>query len=78
MQLMPYLSAFFIIALALYGPSYEFDDLKTGFAPKLLALLGSQFVVAFTAMVIFNTNSTMLIDSFPNSVAVAIVTNNIC
>lgn len=75
---MPYFSAFFIVALALYGPAYEFNDLKRGFAPNLLALLESQFIVAFTAMVIFNINSTMLTDSFPNSVAVAIVTNNIC
>lgn len=78
LQLMPYFSAFFILALALYGPAYEFNDLKREFAPNLVASLGSQFIIAFTATAIFNINSTMLIDSFPDSAAAATATNNLC
>lgn len=78
LQLMPWFSALFILSLALYGPAYEFNDLKREFAPNLVASLGTQFIIAFTATGIFNINSTMLIDSFPDSAAAATATNNLC
>jgi hypothetical protein len=34
MSLMPYFSVIFIVSMALYGPSYEFNDLRRHFAPN--------------------------------------------
>lgn len=78
LPLMPYFSFVFIVSLALYGPSYEFNDLRSEFAPNLIASLGSQFILAFTATAVFNINSTMLIDNFPDGAAGATATNNLC
>lgn len=78
LPLMPYFSTIFIAALALYGPSYEFNDLKRFYAPNLIGSLGLQFLIAFTATAIFNINSTMLVDSFPESAAGATAMNNFC
>lgn len=78
LPLMPYFSFVFIIALALYGPSYEFNDLNRGLAANLVASLGLQFIIAFTATAIFNINSTMLVDNFPDGPAGATATNNLC
>lgn len=75
--LMPYYSLAFIVALALYGPSYEFNDLRRYFAANLAASLGLQFFIAFTATAIFNINSTLLVDCFPNGSAGATATNNL-
>ncbi|KGQ09273.1 Quinidine resistance protein 1 [Beauveria bassiana D1-5] len=78
LPLMPYFSFVFIVALALYGPSYDLNDLRREYAPNLIASLGLQFIIAFTATAIFNINSTMLIDSFPDGAAGATATNNLC
>ncbi|KAM0551739.1 hypothetical protein ACHAPJ_008306 [Fusarium lateritium] len=46
-SLMPYLSVIFIVSMGLYGPSYEFNDLRRHFAGNLVASLGLQFIIAF-------------------------------
>ncbi|KAF4454160.1 hypothetical protein F53441_3295 [Fusarium austroafricanum] len=78
LSLMPYFSVIFIVSMALYGPSYEFNDLRKHFAGNLVASLGLQFIIAFTATAIFNINSTILVDCFPDSSAGATATNNLC
>ncbi|KAJ4083951.1 hypothetical protein NW760_014963 [Fusarium oxysporum] len=78
LSLMPYFSVIFIVAMALYGPSYEFNDLRRHFAGNLVASLGLQFIIASTATAIFNINSTILVDCFPYNSAGATATNNLC
>ncbi|KAK7398593.1 hypothetical protein QQX98_012030 [Neonectria punicea] len=78
LPLMPYFSAAFIVSMALYGPSYELNDLRRYFAANLVASLGLQFMIAFTATAIFSINSTMLVDAFSESSAGATATNNLC
>ncbi|KAJ3455600.1 hypothetical protein MRS44_017082 [Fusarium solani] len=78
LSLMPHFSVAFILSMALYGPSYEFNDLRRHFAVNLVASLGLQFMVAFTATAIFNINSTMLVDCFPEGSAGATATNSLC
>ncbi|KAM5438312.1 hypothetical protein MferCBS31731_005173 [Microsporum ferrugineum] len=77
LRYMPYFSASFILCVALYGPSFELNDLRRYFAANLVASLGLQFMIAFTATAIFNINSTMLVDCFPNGSASATATNNL-
>ncbi|KMQ46029.1 hypothetical protein A7C99_0450 [Trichophyton rubrum] len=77
LQFMPYFSLSFIICVALYGPSFELNDLRRYFAANLVASLGLQFMIAFTSTAIFNINSTMLVDCFPNGSASATATNNL-
>ncbi|KAL3457173.1 major facilitator superfamily domain-containing protein [Aspergillus heterothallicus] len=78
LRLMPLFSAILEISLALYGPSFEFNDLRRHFTPNLAAPLVLQFVIAFTATAIFNINSTVLIDCFPDRPARATALNNLC
>lgn len=78
LRLMPYFSAALIVALALYGPSFEFNDLRRHHGPNLIAPLGLQFLIAFSATAIFNINSTLLIDCFPDRPASATALNNLC
>ncbi|KAL2840497.1 major facilitator superfamily domain-containing protein [Aspergillus pseudoustus] len=78
LRLMPLFSTILAIALALYGPSFEFNDLHRQFGPNLAAPLVLQFVIAFTATAIFNINSTVLIDCFPDRPASATALNNLC
>ncbi|KAF7558136.1 hypothetical protein G7Z17_g143 [Cylindrodendrum hubeiense] len=77
LPLMPYFSVAFIVAMGLYGPSYEFNDLRKNFAGNLVASLGLQFFIAFTATAVFNINSTMLVDCFPDGAGGATATNNL-
>ncbi|EGD99706.1 hypothetical protein TESG_07047 [Trichophyton tonsurans CBS 112818] len=77
LQFMPYFSLSFIICVALYGPSFELNDSRRYFAANLVASLGLQFMIAFTSTAIFNINSTMLVDCFPNGSASATATNNL-
>ncbi|KAI5459442.1 major facilitator superfamily domain-containing protein [Mariannaea sp. PMI_226] len=78
LPLMPYFSIAFAVSLALYGLSYELNGLHRYFAANLVASLSLQFMIAFTATAIFNINSTMLVDCFPEGPAGAIATNNLC
>ncbi|KAJ3537795.1 hypothetical protein NM208_g6176 [Fusarium decemcellulare] len=78
LRLMPYFSLALLFSLALYGPSFEFDDLRRQFTANLAAPLGLQFLIAFTATAIFNINSTLLIDCFPDRPASATALNNLC
>ncbi|KAI5456370.1 major facilitator superfamily domain-containing protein [Mariannaea sp. PMI_226] len=78
LPLMPYFSIAFAASLAFYGPSFELNDLRRYFAANLVASLGLQFIIAFTATAIFNINSTMLVDCFPKGPAGATATNNLC
>ncbi|KAL4883508.1 major facilitator superfamily domain-containing protein [Aspergillus karnatakaensis] len=78
LRLVPPFSAVLVIALALYGPSFEFNDLHAQFSPNLAAPLVLQFVIAFAATAIFNINSTVLIDCFPDQPASATALNNLC
>ena len=78
LRLMPYFSAALIFCLALYGPSFEFNDLTRGYRGNLAAPLGLQCLIAFTATAIFNINSTLLIDCFRKQPASATALNNLC
>ncbi|RKL37177.1 hypothetical protein BFJ72_g7833 [Fusarium proliferatum] len=78
LSLLPYFSVIFIVSMGLYGPSYEFNDLRRHFAGNLVASLGLQFIIASTATAIFNINSTILVDYFPDNSAGASATNNLC
>ncbi|RJE23169.1 Sugar and other transporter [Aspergillus sclerotialis] len=78
LRLMPLFSIGLIISLALYGPSFEFNDLRREFGPNLAAPLILQFIIAFTSTSIFNVNSTVLIDCFPDRPASATALNNLC
>ncbi|KAH7267896.1 hypothetical protein MRS44_011815 [Fusarium solani] len=78
LRLMPYFSLALLFSLALYGPSFEFNDLRRQFSANLAAPLGLQFLIAFTATAIFNINSTLLIDCFPDRPASAAALNNLC
>ncbi|KAL2849736.1 major facilitator superfamily domain-containing protein [Aspergillus pseudodeflectus] len=78
LQLMPLFSTLLVISLALYGPSFEFNDLHRSYTPNLAAPLILQFLIAFTSTAIFNINSTVLIDSFPDRPASATALNNLC
>lgn len=78
LALMPYFSLSFVVCMAFYGPSFELNDLRRYFAANLVATLSLQFMIAFTATAIFNLNSTMLVDCFPNGSAGATATNNLC
>jgi MFS family permease len=78
LRLMPFFSIALIIALALYGPSFEFNDLRRGFGPNLAAPLVLQFIIASMATAIFNINSTVLIDCFPDRPASVTALNNLC
>ncbi|KAF4449074.1 florfenicol exporter [Fusarium albosuccineum] len=57
---------------------FEFNDLRRQFTANLAAPLGLQFLIAFTATAIFNINSTLLIDCFPDRPASATALNNLC
>ncbi|OJJ07712.1 hypothetical protein ASPVEDRAFT_142192 [Aspergillus versicolor CBS 583.65] len=78
LRLMPLFSVVLVVSLALYGPSFEFNDARRYFAPNLAAPLVLQFLIAFTATSIFNINSTVLIDCFPDRPASATALNNLC
>lgn len=78
LRLMPLFSIVLVVSLALYGPSFEFNDLNRSFGPNLAAPLILQFLIAFTATSIFNINSTVLIDCFPDRPASATALNNLC
>lgn len=78
LRLMPYFSAALIFSLALYGPSFEFNDLHRYFEANLAAPLTLQFLIAFSATAIFNINSTLLIDCFTERPASATALNNLC
>ncbi|KAF9893507.1 hypothetical protein FE257_010819 [Aspergillus nanangensis] len=78
LRLMPVFSTILVVCLALYGPSFEFNDLNRHFTPNLAAPLILQFVIAYTATAIFNINSTVLIDCFPDRPASATALNNLC
>ncbi|KAL2810851.1 major facilitator superfamily domain-containing protein [Aspergillus granulosus] len=78
LRLMPLFSIILAISLALYGPSFEFNDIRRQFSPNLAPPLVLQFVIAFTATSIFNINSTVLIDCFPDRPASATALNNLC
>ncbi|RSL71721.1 hypothetical protein CEP53_001386 [Fusarium sp. AF-6] len=78
LRLMPYFSLALLFSLALYGPSFEFNDLRRQFSPNLAAPLGLQFLIAFTATAIFNIDSTLLVDCFPDRPASATALNNLC
>jgi MFS family permease len=78
LRLMPIFSIVLMISLALYGPSFEFNDLRKHFGPNLAAPLILQFLIAFSATAIFNINSTVLIDCFPERPASATALNNLC
>jgi MFS family permease len=78
LRLMPIFSIVLMISLALYGPSFEFNDLRQHFGPNLAAPLILQFLIAFSATAIFNINSTVLIDCFPERPASATALNNLC
>jgi MFS family permease len=78
LRLMPVFSIVLMISLALYGPSFEFNDLRQRFGPNLAAPLILQFLIAFSATAIFNINSTLLIDCFPERPASATALNNLC
>ncbi|KAK5992104.1 Citrate exporter 1 [Cladobotryum mycophilum] len=75
---MPYFSGIFLVALALYGPSFELSNMHPNASANLAAPLVLQFVIAFMATAIFNMNSTMLVDCFPSGSAGATATNNLC
>ncbi|CEO59339.1 hypothetical protein PMG11_04018 [Penicillium brasilianum] len=78
LRLMPIFSIVIVISLALYGPSFEFNDLRKHFGPNLAAPLILQFLIAFSATAIFNINSTVLIDCFPELPARATALNDLC
>lgn len=78
LRLMPVFSSVLLISLALYGPSFKFNDLQRYFGPNLAAPLILQFLIAFAATSIFNINSTVLIDCFPDRPASATALNNLC
>ncbi|KAJ5375890.1 hypothetical protein N7509_012776 [Penicillium cosmopolitanum] len=78
LRLMPVFSIMLMTSLALYGPSFEFNDLLQRFGPNLVAPLILQFMIAFSVTAIFNINSTMLIDCFPERPASATALNNLC
>ncbi|KAL4891451.1 major facilitator superfamily domain-containing protein [Aspergillus ambiguus] len=67
-----------IVSLALYGPSFELNDLGRVFDPSLAAPLVLRFIIAFTSTSIFNVNSTVLIDCFPDRPASVTALNNLC
>ncbi|KAK2590250.1 hypothetical protein QQS21_012066 [Conoideocrella luteorostrata] len=77
LRFMPYFSLCFVISTALYGPSFELNDLNRYFAANLVASLGLQFMIAFTATAIFSINSTLMVDYFPDGAASATATNNL-
>ncbi|KAH8691476.1 major facilitator superfamily domain-containing protein [Talaromyces proteolyticus] len=74
---MPYLSAVFIIVTALYGASYELNDVNRKAIANLLISLALQFLIAFTATAIFSINSAMMVDCFPSGGAGATAVNNL-
>ncbi|GFF54034.1 probable transporter AQR1 [Aspergillus udagawae] len=78
LRYMPLFSIALVISLVLYGPSFEFNDLRRQFGPNLAAPLILQFLIAFSAMALFNINSTLLIDCFPERPASATALNNLC
>jgi MFS family permease len=78
LHLMPLFAAALTISLALYGPSFEFNDLRSHVTANLAAPLILQFIIAFSATAIFNINSTVLIDCFPERPASATALNNLC
>ncbi|EEA20324.1 hypothetical protein TMatcc_000310 [Talaromyces marneffei ATCC 18224] len=78
LRLVPLFSLGLMVALVLYGPSFEFNDLRKYYTPNLAAPLILQFVIAYTATAIFNINSTVLIDCFPDRPAGATALNNLC
>lgn len=78
LRLMPAFSIVLMACLALYGPSFEFNDLRRRFGPNLAAPLILQFLISFSATAIFNINSTVLIDCFPERPASATALNNLC
>ncbi len=74
----PLFSVVLAISLALYGPSFMLNDLRRGYGPNLVAPLLLQFLIGFTSTAIFNINSTLLIDCFPDQPASATALNNLC
>jgi MFS family permease len=74
---MPYLSGVFIIVTALYGASYELNDVNREAVSNLLISLALQFLIAFTATAIFSINSAMMVDCFPSGGAGATAVNNL-
>lgn len=78
LRLVPLFSVILMVSLVLYGPSFEFNDLHKFYSPNLAAPLILQFIIAFTATAIFNINSTVLIDCFPDRPASATALNNLC
>lgn len=74
---MPYLSGVFIIVTALYGASYELNDVNRKAVSNLIISLVLQFFIAFTATAIFSINSAMMVDCFPSKGAGATAVNNL-
>lgn len=74
---MPYLSGVFIIVTALYGASYELNDVNRKAVANLIISLVLQFAIAFTATAIFSINSAMMVDCFPSKGAGATAVNNL-
>lgn len=74
---MPYLSGLFIIVTALYGASYELNNVNRKAVSNLLISLVLQFAIAFTATAIFSINSAMMVDCFPSKGAGATAVNNL-
>ncbi|KAL4899017.1 hypothetical protein BDW74DRAFT_189560 [Aspergillus multicolor] len=78
LRYMPLFALTLVVSLALYGPSFEFNDINHGSSANLAAPLILQFIIAFSATAIFNINSTVLIDYFPDRPASATALNNMC
>lgn len=78
LPLVPYFSAALIISMALYGPSLEFGNLRAFHGADLAAPLGLQFLIGFTSTAIFNINSTLFVDCFPEGAAGAAAINDLC
>lgn len=74
---MPYLSAAFVLVVALYGASYELNDVNRYAVSNLIISLTLQFFIAFFATAIFSINSAMMVDCFPTGGAGATAVNNL-
>lgn len=74
---MPYLAVGFIFATALYGASYELNDINRYAVSNLIISLVLQFFIAFIATWIFSINSAMMVDCFPTAGAGATAVNNL-
>lgn len=74
---MPYFSVVFILAVSVYGASYELNDVNRRAVANLIISLVLQFFIAFFATGIFSINSAMMVDCFPTGGAGATAVNNL-